>query len=144
MLASKTERMDKYDGRHVPFLLSSGGSSNYWHALVEALPRLVNLDEDQPILWIGGLPKYVREVVGALKPQARFLAFPSTGVTLDKVKVSPLSIMSHEPFWETQIPHFDPSTLKKFRYELLSKFQGSKEWNSGIRAEKVFHLNERK
>ncbi len=140
MLASKVEGKQSYSGHLVPFLLSSGGSSNYWHALVEALPRLVNLDEDQPIIWIGEPPKYVTDIIAMLKPQARVFTFPSSGVTLEKIKISPLSVMSYEPFWESEVPHFDPDTLKQFRHELLSKFQEMTDWNSGLRAAKVFLL----
>jgi hypothetical protein len=138
LVAMKTQEFDVYDGEFVPFLLSSAGISNYWHALIESLPRLVLLDDNQPIILLGEPPSEIVELIKLLRPRAKMFTYLYSGVILNSVLRSPLSVLSKEPFWSGESPSFDFSTLLKFRNELSRILVEISNERSEFNADKVF------
>lgn len=138
LVALKHGSFVAYDGEFPPFLLSSAGISNYWHALIDSLPRLVLLDDYRPIILMGEPSSEIVGLIKMLKPHAKIYTYPHSGVIINSVIRSPLSVLSKEPFWNGEAPSFDVSTLLKFRGELLKTFSGRSDGKSDSYADKVF------
>ena len=138
LVAIKTQRFEVYDGEFAPFLLSSAGISNYWHALIDSLPRLVHLQDEQPIILMGEPSSEIVALIKLLKPRSKIFTYSHSGALLNRVVRSHLSVITKEPFWDGERPCFDVSTLLKFRSELLKSFEEMSADKSKFRADKVF------
>lgn len=122
------------------FNLTSMGNGNYWHSLIENLPRILEVGDINNIIWDFRAPKELTRFLYGICTKKKIHNFiEGKNYLIRELRSLPLAIVSKEPLLTNpqNISIFNEDLIKKFREDICKPYF-AKELNSSQRELKVF------